>query len=597
MALNIAALVMVLCITFMHSIFGFFSGLINVFCVVASAAIAFGFYEAANDLITRSFELHPAYVEPICFVGLFVLSILLLRYLADNYIRGNVKLPTGVDIGGAVACGFVNAQIFVGILGLGLLMLPLGGRVLGHSVWERNEYGDMDSDHPELLQFDRQHLWTRPDEFTAGLFKLISGGSMRGATAFASVYPDFSEALYFSTNTVQRDCTPTPYRKDRGRDADGFKRGLRVEAWWEETEPIADARYRKDLPTARRPTPDYESINFKPTPGKKLIGTRLRLNQTAADRDGRSSFHLFRPTMLRMVGSVNGKWRQYAARIIANADARIAGRHRIVDFDNNFNLPGGHSEPIYAYYEVDENFQPAFVEYRRHARAAVPAQPEEDPEVTLTLSGETGDRRGRGRGGARTFGRVLERGSNDNANLPFVMMRRAFQGAGDVTVDGDAFVSGRIYGSRSRLEHSGEAPRVQYFKLPEGQRLIQVRYKPRRAQTGAGQVFNFVAQLSQYEIVDANANKYPLAGYFALVTRARGQEYIELFYAGGGPDDSLSITYNRMLDFKDIDRGELNDSEDTIIGLLFLVPPSTEFRRVQNQSGEGGEINLRSRRG
>ena len=302
MALNIIALVMVLAITFMHAIFGFFSGLINVFCTIASAVIAFGFYEALNGFITKSFELHPGYTEPICLIVLFIVSIVVLRTLADNYIRGNVKLPAVVDWAGAGVCGFINAQIFVGMLVLGVLMLPLGGNVLGYSAWVRNEYNETDDDHRQLIRFDRKHLWTRSDEFAAGLFNLISGGSMRGTTTFASVYPDFSEAVYFSTNTVQPESSPSPHRKDRGRDQDGFTKGLDVEGWWEEAGPI-EGRYQKEMPTRRQPTPDYERVTFEPAGGKKLIGTRLRLNQFAADRDKRTSLHLFRPTMLRLVGS------------------------------------------------------------------------------------------------------------------------------------------------------------------------------------------------------------------------------------------------------------------------------------------------------
>jgi hypothetical protein len=590
MPLNIVALVMVLAITFMHSIFGFFSGIINAFCVIASAAIAFGFYEAVNDLVTKSFALHPGYTEPICLIALFIVSIVVLRTLADNYIRGNVKLPPVVDWGGAGVCGFVNAQVFVGMLILGVQMLPLGGRVLGYSAWQRSEYGDNDADHPQLIKFERNHLWTRPDEFTAGLFKLLSNGSLRGTTAFASVYPDFTEAVYFSTNTVQRDSTPSPYRKERGRDDDGFAKGLRIDGWWEEAGPI-EGRYRREAPTERQPAPDYSRVTFEPAPGKKLIGTRLRLNASAADKDNRSPIHLFRPTMLRLVGTANGKPQHYAARIIANADARLEGRHRIVDYDNNFSLPGTFSEAIYAYYEVDEAFRPAFVEYRRHARAAVPAQPEEDPQVTLTMGAETTDRRDE----RQTFARSLETGSMDNRKLPFDMTRRAFQGAGDVTLDGDEFVSGRIFGSLSRLEHSGDGPKVENFSIPEGMRMVQVRYQPQRVQSIVGQVFNFVGQLNRYRLVDSNGEYHWLSGYYAIVTRGN-QQYIEMFYAGA-PDTPLGISYNNMLDFRDIERNEINDQEGTVVGMLFLVPPETEFRRLETQNGEGSEVSLRSGRG
>jgi hypothetical protein len=119
-----------------------------------------------------------------------------------------------------------------------------------------------------------------------------------------------------------------------------------------------------------------------------------------------------------------------------------------------------------------------------------------------------------------------------------------------------------------------------------------VRYKPKEARTVVGNVFNYVAQLNQYILVDKNAEEYPLAGYYAIVNRSRG-EYIELFYAGD-PDDPASVSSRAMLDFQHLERSEINDGDDTIIGLLFVVPPRTEFVRVQNQTGEGGDLALSS---
>lgn len=593
MALNITALLLVLAITFMHSIFGFFSGLINLFCTVISVVVALGFYEALNEFITGQFGLHPAYTEPICLVGLFIITIIVVRTLADNYVRGNVKVPAAVDWAGGAVCGFINAQLFVGILVLSVLMLPLGGRVIQFSRYERNP-DERDFDHPDTARFDRQQLWTRSDEFAVGLFNLISGGSMRGSTAFASVYPDFCDAVFFSTNTVQAESSPSTYRDKK--DGDGFEGGLKVDKWWVEKGPV-DVRYREETPTRRNPTPAYKRRTFEPASGKKLIAARLVLRKPSADRQKRELRHLFRPTMLRLVGARGDNPEQYAARIIANADERIGGKHRLVDYDNNFSLPASGNVRIYAYFEVDQDFQPAFVEYRRHARAPMGPPAEESGEVQFTLRGEEErDRpRGRGRGGNLTFGRILEGRSGDSPKLPFGMVRRALQGAGtDVRLEGDKLAGGRVSGARSTLEPTtGSESTITDFWVPEGKRLLQVRYKPKEARTIAGDVFNyFGSQLNQYILVDKNAEEYPLVGYYAIVNRSRG-EYIELFYAGD-PDDPASVSFRAMLDFQRLDRSEINDRDDTIIGLLFVVPPRTDFVRVRNQTGEGGDLALSS---
>ena len=124
---------------------------------------------------------------------------------------------------------------------------------------------------------------------------------------------------------------------------------------------------------------------------------------------------------------------------------------------------------------------------------------------------------------------------------------------------------------------------------------MQVRYKPAEARTVVGDVFNFVGQLKQYQAEDSNGNRYPLAGYYAMGQHGT-QEYIEFFFAGP-ENDPLRISYNGMMDFKEFTRAEINDAESTMVGLLFLVPPETEIRKIVDQTGKGGEVRLRARRG
>lgn len=590
MALNLTVLIMVLAITFMHAIFGFFSGLINLFCTIVAVAVSLGFYASLNDVLTDNFlGEYTAYSEPICLVMLFIFTLAALRTLADNYIRGNVKLPAAVDWIGASICGILNAQLFVGILVLGVTMLPLGGRVLGYSAWLRSEYEERDPDHPELIAYERNHLWTRSDEFTAGLFSWLSAGSMRGNVVFASIYPDFPEAIFFSTNTVQVESSPAPYRSERGQKRDGWTQGLRVESWWEESGAI-EGRYRAILPTARQARPNYDRVAIKPALGKKWLVTQLYLDPSSADRDNRASLHLFRPTMLRLVGQTAGGVPQhYVPRVLANTDTELQGAHRIVDPDTNTSLPGEGENRIYAYYEVDQDFTPHFVEYRRHARAAVSGAPAEKPQVVLTLAGESRES-GAGVGAGRTFGTILEMGSGRNVRLPYTFGRQTLQGAGDVRLEGSRYAAGRAFGSVVRLQAAEGQPIVEEFQVPSDRRLIQIRYKPRQAQSLVGQVFNYVGQLNQYYIVDNTAERYPLVGYYAVINRGRDQ-FIEIFYAGGD-DDPQSAANRAMLDFRSIERNEINDQEEAIICMIFLVPPNRTLVRVVNQSGEGAEINI-----
>lgn len=580
MVLNIVALCLVLAITFMHSVFGLYSGVIHVCCCILAALVAFGFFEPLTLLLTKEAGLHPAYTEPCCLLLLFVVTLIVLRTAADNLLRGNVQLPQYVDTGGAIVLGFIGAEIVVGVLVISVLMLPLGGRVMGFSRYERDPEA---RDENNLARFNRNRIWLMPDEFTVGLVRLISGGSMRAATPLAAVYPSFTDWVFYTGNTVQWESSPGVYR-DR---SDGTS-GLRVEKWWEQTDPVV-GRYRKDVPDKDNKNPPYAEHTFRPVAGMKLVGVRLRLLPSSADRDRNRRLHLFRPTMIRLVGDEHGRPGHAIPRIIAGADKNLGDKPRIVDIDNNFSIDGDAELTIDVYFEVGEDFTPRFVEYRRRARAAIseserlkkaPAALAAPAAAAATGTPAAGDQAARG---ATRFIDFIESGSGDNTQLPVRLASSKLRGA-DAEVVGKQLKSGRIMGDRATLERteSGDTA-VEQFAVPEGWRLCQIRYRPKKALTVAGQVFNYVARtVNQYYAVDSSGDKHLLCGYFAIVKRG-GKAYIELFYTGE-PD---SPAYRGMLDFKEIKPSELTGSDDSELGLLFFIPPGRSVLGVENQAGEG----------
>jgi hypothetical protein len=586
MALNIVSLALVLGITFIHSIFGLFSGMLNLSCTIIAAVVAFGFFEPLG-LWMAEMGLHPAYTPPVALILLFVVTLILLRAAADNLIRGNVHVPHYVDWGGAAVCGFLNAQITVGVIVISVLMLPIGGTVMGFTRYARTSESDLD--HSDLTRFERRSLWLRSDEMTVGLVSALSGGSLRGKTAVGAVYPNFVDQVFFGNNTVQWESSPAPYRDNKG---DGVEKGIRVEKWWEQTEPVV-GRYRKGEPTAEKPLPPYQEQTFRPAEGNKLVAVHVTLLPASADRDGNRRLHVFRPTMLRLVGRDERETsRDYVARIVEGADERIGGKPRICDMDSNFSLDGASDVPIYAYFEVPEDFRPQFVEYRRFARAGLDQPPLEAkggkrpdvPALALLSDEERRAQAGTARGAMR-FIDVIEYPSGDATRLPMPLGgNKARRGEG-VELEGKALKSGRILGERGQLAASeGSETNVEDFHLPAGYRLCQIRFKPKRALTIAGQVFNYVARnVNQYFAVDDSGDKVPLCGYFAVVKRG-GKDYMELFYTG----EPEPMTFRSMLDFKEIKSDELT-ADDTILGLLFLVKGGRTVTKIENQTGQGVE--------
>lgn len=586
MALNLIVLALVLAATFMQSGFGFYSGVLNAFCTLASVALALGFYEPLNDLLSGQLGIPSGYSEPASIMILFLVGFAVLRTLADNYLRRPVQIHPYIDLGGGILCGFVVAQLTMGIMVISLLLLPLGGTVLQFSRYARAE--DRDDTNPYRAAFERRSLWLRSDEMTVGLFNLMSSGSLSSATPLSRVYPNFLDAIYYSTNTVQAESSPSPPRSKR---SDGFKDGIAVEEWWVETGPV-EGRYRAGIPTERDRQPPYKLETYTPQPGNKLLAVRLLLRPSSADKQKLVTAHLFRPTMIRLVGRTGEEPDQHVPVIIGGADPRIEGARRIVDLDNNFQIPASEDVRVDAIFEVPEEFQPEFVEYRRHARASIAGEAaKKSQQEELKLARAKSKQELEDEEGKRTFGSVLLDSSGLNTSLPIPIAAESLARMPDAKIKDNELAAGRLSGAVSRYAPSQGKLALRGFHAPPGYELVQVRYKPREARTLVGNVFNYVAKLNQYFAVDDRADKWPLAGYFAIVKRGNA-EFIELYF-NGSPEEPLDPGYKSMLDFKDIKPAEL-EAEEAQIGLLFLVKSGGRtLTRIENQGRDGVEVNFR----
>lgn len=586
MVLNIFAMLFVLGVTFVNSIYGAFSGIINMFCTIVAAVVTFAFFEPLNGMLSAQ-GLHSSYSEPIAFILLFVVTLIALRAAADNLIRGNVRVPMYVDWGVGALCGFVIAQICVGMLLMGFLMLPWGeGRVAMFSRVERVANDEINHD-TNRVKFEPHSILPRSDEFTFGMIDTLSRGSLSSGNPIDTVYPDFPRWIFWTTNTTQHASLTSPLRDKE----DGFKKGLSVERWWEQKGGLPEniTRYRQKNPSKEDDKPNFAPLAYKTAPGNKLIGMRLKLDTSAADRDGASYYHHLRSTQIRLVGEVGDTTRDYIPQVLGGASSKLEDRYWIVDIDNNVGVPNAATLDVF--FEVPDNFKPRFVEYRRHARAAVePAQFAEKPPSdrlnlasTLGAGGEGGTSAGGSTGGARNFldTIVSDGGTGPVDDLPFPLATTALRSEADVTLENDLFVTGRFSGDRTKFEPTDNTqPRVRKIKQSvPGHKLIQIKVKARAVQSLPGSVLNFAAfTVNQYNAIDKAGDSHPLAGYYAIVKRS-GKDYIEFYLAG--KDDPGN---RQMLDFKEIKRQEL-EADDAVLCLMFWIPNNKCLTGIKSQGG------------
>ena len=200
-------------IAFYHYVQGLFSAMISASLAVLAALLAISFHEiVAERYFATSF---PVYAHAVALVGLFALSYVLMRLVADRLIPGNVRYPVMVEKIGAGVFGFIAGCFATGILALAAQLLPTGPSIAGYTRfaiddrevsgvkipgrYQRQDLmisGELKND---TLQSSRSSsLFPIPaDGMVLGLVGYVSdGGSLAGDRPFGTVHPSYPDELF-----------------------------------------------------------------------------------------------------------------------------------------------------------------------------------------------------------------------------------------------------------------------------------------------------------------------------------------------------------------------------------------------------------------
>lgn len=197
MYMNIAALLLLLGITWIWLNRGFFNALMHMVCTIGAGAIAFAVWEPLAMLLI---EVSPekGFASILGYVawgaGLllpFGLSLLILRAIADKVVGMNVKPLAAVDYAGGGVCGAVTGAITVGILVIGLGYLPLGTGFMGYRPINYSESGTGSG------SLNRAGgLWVPVERLTAGFYGQLSKTTLRTGEPLADWHPDLDVGGY-----------------------------------------------------------------------------------------------------------------------------------------------------------------------------------------------------------------------------------------------------------------------------------------------------------------------------------------------------------------------------------------------------------------
>jgi hypothetical protein len=163
---------------------------ITIFTILSAAIIAFGFFEQlAALLISRGSSTSKAapYWQPMSFLLLFTISFTVLQVVALKLARKSITVDPLAEKIGKLLCGAVSGFILAGLLIIALDMVPISNNI---------PYQRFGSSNPNPNKSNKAIM--NPDDFIAGLFGMVSKGSLSGKTSFTVVHPSFINEVFLN---------------------------------------------------------------------------------------------------------------------------------------------------------------------------------------------------------------------------------------------------------------------------------------------------------------------------------------------------------------------------------------------------------------
>ena len=324
---------------------GLFSSLIMCVLCLISALIAFNYYELLGSKL-NGIGLASYGGEAISLMGLFLLSLLVMRLAFDRLIKGNMKFPLLVDRIASAFFGLTAGMVIAGIIAIGFQLLPTPAKLLGFDRF------------PEVADRnlkERSNLFPSADGFVSAVVGQASKYGFAGAEKFSQYHSDFLAELYLNRLTLD------PYSRQSAATE-----SVKVDkAWLLQQDNLLDCRRNEQI------TPER---------GEIFIALRLHINAGsgstddtgAADADGIIRFTLGN---IRLLGfdeedeDTNGLSR-YPLGVLKPGFQIVDG----MGYDRGRELKSSRAvDLLFSWPENYKKIKPRLVELKGSARATMPS--------------------------------------------------------------------------------------------------------------------------------------------------------------------------------------------------------------------------------
>lgn len=214
MFMNLIAIAIVALLGYIWLTRGFFSALLNLMCVIAAGAIAFGVWEPVSlFFLTKAgvSGIGATLGDAAWSLGLglpFLVSLALLRAVTDALLPSNAQCGTVPDYVGGGLCGLLAGIIVSGISVMSLSFLRVEPDFMGYKGMDYAVNGSIKKN---------DSLWVPVDKLTASLYSFTSRHSFSTSDPLAKWYPAVHEAghemrLNFGDGKSRNTIKPADFR-------------------------------------------------------------------------------------------------------------------------------------------------------------------------------------------------------------------------------------------------------------------------------------------------------------------------------------------------------------------------------------------------
>ncbi len=594
MWLSLILIVLICAIAFFQATQGLFSALIMTLLTLCCAAFALGVHEyVAISWLAPKWR--PDFSFALALGASFGISLLLLRAAMDNLIRRSCLLPSWVDRVGGAVCGLVTGITIAGIAALCLQLVPFGGSFLGYGrvelpnrVVDEDQRGAGDPTPPDPTRAEAE-LWFTPDRFVLGMLGVFSNGLFSADRSYNDDNIDYLRTVGW------RNAVPVEVPRYAPAKSIEIKRH----------EPIAFVY--SEAPSGRFDQPPiYEPIN--PAEGHKYHMVRVLLKK---ESQGMAKSHLFTLRQFRVEGHDKGNpdRRQQFYPIAIQVDKDHDGTNRHVKIkkwrrgdwpvtDDVFTPREGNNNEVEIVFELPNDFEPEYLEYKRGARVEFkfpkagegavegtalappppptprPTTPSESPTSGTIASGSA-----TGGGNVRSFSATRW---NFGDTLPVTL--KQYTQLKNAEISHGKLRMGHLVGYNDE-QAEGKATPVNKFDVPDDKKLFHLSANFLETKSMHGKALGFAVKTMQnYLVQDEAGNQYQLVGKYAEAD-VDGRRVTEVqFFA----DQAGSI--GGVGQFDKIKERHL--SGDYALVFLFLVDPGAKIVSFSTGGGDARKQDL-----